>query len=98
MVLIVIKFFLRTAQIDAMERLNFRIRLEEMCDRPEMLICIDETASASLDGLRDHIWSRCGKRRGAVLFKFFGTAKIRYSMIGAADINGFVLESCCVVR
>ena len=91
------KVFLRAAQIDALERLHFRIRLEDMCDSPEMLICIDETARANIDGLRDHAWARCGNRGRAAIFQVFDTTKMQYSMIAAADINGFITETRCVV-
>ena len=91
------KIYLRAAQVDKMERLDFRLRLQEMCIRPEMLICVDETARVRMNGIRDRMWSRIGQYLGSTMYRFFGTRKMRYSMIAAGDINGFVIEACSVV-
>ena len=69
------KVFLRAAQINGIERLDYRLRLERMCINPEMLICIDATARLDKDGLRDHIWSRTGDSSGAVKYRFFFVPK-----------------------
>ena len=69
-----------------------------MCTNAEMLVTIDETAKISLcGGGRDRMWARTGNRFTPYLNRFNGTRKMRYSMIAAADINGFILEACAIV-
>ena len=90
------KVYIRAAQIDNMERLEYKIRLEEMCPSPEMVVCIDETARVRMNGERDRIWARTGRYMSAVMYRFFGTRKMRYSMLAAADMDGFIIEACSV--
>ena len=58
-----------------MERIEYRLRLEELCVTPEMIVCIDETARVKMNGIRDRIWSRTGQYAGSVLYRFFCTKK-----------------------
>ena len=69
-----------------------------MCFSPEMLVAIDETSKVKINGVRDRMWARVGTNFTPYLNRFFGTRKQRYSMIAAADINGFILEACSVIR
>ena len=68
-----IKVFLWAAEIDQIERLDYQLRLYELCISPEMLVCIDKTAWMRLNGIRDRIWARTGDLTGSVLYCFFGT-------------------------
>ena len=68
-----------------------------MCLHPKMLVAIDETAKMKMTGGRDRMWARIGSRITPYLNRFHGTRKMRYSMIAAADIDGFIIEACSVV-
>ena len=58
---------------------------------------MDKTARVKMNGIRDWMWSQIGVYHGACMYRFFGTRKMRYSMIAAGDINGFVVEACSVM-
>ena len=68
-----------------------------MCPHPKMLVAIDETAKMKMSGGRDRMWARIGSRITPYLNRFHGTRKMRYSMIAAADIDGFIIEACSIV-
>ena len=91
------KIYIRAAEIDQMERIDFKLRLHNLCIRPEMLVAIDETAKMKISGCRERMWARRGNSFTPYLNRFFGTRKQRYSMIAAADIDGFILEACSII-
>ena len=92
------KICICAAEIDQRERLEYKRRLHNMCFLPEMLVTIDETAKLKINGICDRMWSRRGNNFSPYLNRFFGTRKQHYSMIAAADIDGFILEACSVIR
>ena len=55
------KMYLRAAEIDQRERIEFKLRLHNLCIRAEMLVPIDETAKVKMSGCRDRMWDRKGK-------------------------------------
>ena len=60
-----------------------------------MLITINETSKGKGNGVRDRMWCRGGTL--PQVFRYFGCNMTRYSMLAAADINGFVVEACSLV-
>ena len=44
------KIYIRAAEIDKRERIEFKLRLHRMCPKPEMLVSIDGTNKMSLCG------------------------------------------------
>ena len=91
-------FFICAAEIDQRERIEYKLRLHTMCFSPEMLVAIDVTAKVKINGVRDRMWARVETKFTPYLNPFFVTRKQRYSMIAAADIDGFILEACSVIR
>ena len=89
------RIFETAKQIDYVERSAYKLRILEKCLSPEMLITIDETSKGKGDGTRDRMW--CRKKVAPCVFRYFGNKMIRYSMLAAADINGFVVPACSLV-
>ena len=89
------KIFETARQIDWMERCKYKLRILEKCHSPEMLVTINETSKGKGDGVRNRMWCRGGT--SPQVFRYFGANDTRYSMLAAADINGFVVEACSLV-
>ena len=90
------KLFNRALQIDQDEQARYHAKLNLYLHHPEMMICLDETARNNGSGRRRRMWSKEGMT--PVVESFFGTHGVRYSMLAAGDINGFVTETCEVVE
>ena len=88
------KIFEVANQIDYRERCAYRLQILERCFYPEMLVTIDETSKGKGDGCRDRMW--LGRGLEPNILRFFGN-DVRYSMIAAADCNGFIIPACSVV-
>jgi transposase len=86
------------SQRDEEERADWRLWLLELGpDIGEKLIFIDETHKGVKEMRSRRHWVIKGKQQPFYRAKFFGGKDFRYSMIGVADINGFVLEAIEVV-
>ena len=64
------KYYLRAAEIDQRERIEFKLRLHNLCIRAEMLVAIDETAKVKMSGCRDRMWDRKGNSFTPYLSRF----------------------------
>lgn len=63
--------------------------------RPEMAVFIDETYKGRNDARRMRRWGRKGRKASyRHPFSFEGSHDRRYSLLAAADINGFIIEAC----
>ena len=91
------KAVFRARQRSEEERERFMCRLESNTSHPCQYIVIDETHKSANEARRDRAWSMKGKP--AVLESYFdrGFGK-RYTMIGAANIDGFVQDACHVIE
>jgi transposase len=77
------------------ERELYKLALGNMTRRPDMLVFVDETAKDELASRKRRMWVLRGKK--AELAARFAPEKDRFTMMGAADINGFILEACEVI-
>ena len=83
-------------QRNEQERNHFRHALNLMVTNPERVILIDETARDKNSSRRRRMWALRGQK--AEFNNIFDAATEEdYSMIGAADIHGFVVEACELV-
>ena len=83
------------AERDEEERRRYLESREIGLPRPEMAIFIDETYKGQNDGRRKRRWGRKGKKATYRRpLTFTGSHDRRYSLLAAADINGFVIEAC----
>ena len=87
----------RARQRSETERELFRHRYSTFVDNPNQAIFIDETHRSANASRRRRGWSKKGKP--PVIDAFFEEDfRKRYTLIGAADINGFVVEACQIVE
>ena len=86
------------AERDEEERARYLESREIGLARPEMAVFIDETFKGKNDGRRKRRWGRKGKKASYRRpLTFTGSHDRRYSMLAAADVNGFVFEACEIV-
>ena len=86
---------MRAIQADLLERETYKATLKTIPD-PRMLLFIDETSVGVNDSRRRRAWSL----RGSPISHyevFRGEDYGTYTMLAAADINGFVIDACDVV-
>jgi transposase len=92
-----LKVYTETAmQRNDNERELYKLALGHMARRPDMLVFVDETAKDELASRKRRMWTLRGKK--AELAARYAPEKDRYTMMGAADINGFILEACEVIQ
>jgi transposase len=91
------KAVFRARQRSEEERLRFMSRLESNTMHPRQYIVIDEAHKSTNEARRNRAWSLKGVT--PVLDAFFdrGLGK-RYTLIAAADINGFVFDACEIIE
>ena len=77
------------------DRELFKEALLAIVEHPEMLILVDETHKDKNASRKRRAWGRRGVN--LELSRWFEDT-VRYTLIGVADFNGFVAESCCLVR
>jgi len=87
----------RATQQSERERAMCRKRLLESVKDPRQLIYIDETHESSNAARRRRAWSPKGIRPELVAY-FEEDFKKRYTLIGACDIQGFVIDACEIVE
>ena len=63
---------------------------------PERLVTIDETHKDRNAARRRRGWGKKGNTDGAVMTEWFESC-VRYTLIAAADINGFIPVACHTV-
>jgi len=86
---------MKATQADALEREIYKRALRTV-KHPKQFVFIDESSVAKDDTRR----RRGRSRRGVPVFKhavFMGDNQPTYTLLGAVDINGFVIEACDVV-
>ena len=87
----------RARQAQEEEQELFYTRLEQNVSRVEQIIIIDETHKSKSASRRRRAWGLRGQT--PVLPTYFSEHfKKTYTMIGAANINGFILSACEVVE
>lgn len=79
------------------ERARFMLRLERNTDDPRQFIVIDEAHKSANEARRDRAWSLQGITPALDAYFDRGLGK-RYTLIAAADINGFVMDACDIVE
>lgn len=84
-------------QRNEVERLRYKRALETLVSDPAQLVFVDETHKDRRASRRRRAW---GKRNsGGVALKRWFKNTVRYTMIAALDINGFIAETIdCVIR
>jgi transposase len=94
------KIYQKSSQRDEEERAIWRtFLLGRGPDVGDHLIFIDETHKSIKEMRRRRHWVPKGRGQPFCETPFYGNDRdIRYSMIGVADINGFVQEACEVIR
>jgi transposase len=91
-----LKVYTETAlQRNDNERELYKLALGNMTRRPDMVVFVDETAKDELASRKRRMWTLRGKK--AELAARYAPEKDRYTMMGAADINGFILQACEVI-
>jgi len=86
---------MKATQADALEREIYKRALRTV-KHPKQFVFIDESSVAKDDTRR----RRGRSRRGVPVFKhavFMGDNQPTYTLLGAVDINGFVIDACDVV-
>ncbi|KAJ1430827.1 hypothetical protein B484DRAFT_395757 [Ochromonadaceae sp. CCMP2298] len=74
-----------------------RARLWTITDDPSQFVFVDETAKDRLASRRGRAWHPRGSFTD--IARAFGAhSDFRYTMLGAADINGFINEACEMVK
>jgi len=87
----------KAIEINDQERATYLEAVEAAAFRPDMLLYLDESHKDRNSARRRRWWSRRGRtpfRRA----RFEGDRSIRYSLLAACDVNGFIVESCDIVQ
>ena len=87
----------RASQRDEEEREDYLYAIGNLCAHPSQLVYIDETQKDRNSSRRRRQWSR----RGVTPFRdayFVGSHGRRYTMLAAADWNGFIVEACEMIE
>lgn len=91
------KAVFRARQQSEDERIRFMLRLQQNSHDPKQFIIIDEAHKSKNEARRDRAWSMQGVT--PVLDAYFDQGFLaRYTLIGAADIDGFVVGACDIVE
>lgn len=88
---------IRARQACIEEQDRFKLRLAENVSNPRQYIVLDEVHKSANEALRGRGWSLRGQRLEMEAFFDRGFSK-RYTLIAAADIDGFVSEACDLVE
>jgi len=90
----------KALQRDETERASWRLFLNELGpDIAQSMIFVDETHKSLKEMRRRRHWVvKTMKHQPFFTAAFYGERDMRYSMIGACDISGFVLEACEVIQ
>ena len=88
-------FTSRASQQDQVVRDEYKRALWQWHD-PSWFVFIDETSRGAKEGRRRRGWAPRGKDN--TLTEFFLGTDHTYTMLAAADINGFVVEACELVE
>jgi hypothetical protein len=83
------------SQRDEEERQEYQQAILDLVHHPNMLLFIDESAKDRNSARRRLIWAEKGKK--AELKAPFVSDGFRYTLMGVADINGFVKQACEVI-
>lgn len=76
------------------ERMAYQLALETDCQgRPEMLVFVDETMKGKNEARRTRAWMDRGGKAELPAF-LHSEDKLRYSMLSAANIDGFIPQAC----
>jgi hypothetical protein len=86
------------SQQDHEERIRYLEAREKAIKTPEMVVFIDEVSKGRNEARRRRRWAKRGT--GTPMFKepWHGSHGKRYTMLGAADVNGFMIDACEVVH
>jgi hypothetical protein len=87
----------KAAEMDVEERESYMEAVKAAVIRPEMLVYIDETHKDRSSSRRRRWWSRRG-RTPVRTSRFDLDVRMRYTLLAACDINGFINEACDLVR
>ena len=87
----------KAAQRDAEERAAFQLMARDLVPNADMWIYIDETHKGRNEARRRKAWAPRG-RNNDISVHFCPDGARRYTMLAAADIDGFVLGACDVVE
>jgi transposase len=82
---------------DEVLRAEHRTKMWSVTDDPSQFLFVDETAKDRLASRRGRAWQPRGSSTD--IARAFGAhSDFRYTMLGAADLNGFITEACEMVR
>ena len=87
----------KAAQRNAQRRAAFQLRARRLVPNADMWIFIDETHKGRLEARLRKAWAPRGQNND-ISAHFCPNGAVRYTMLAAADINGFVLGACDVVE
>jgi hypothetical protein len=91
------KAVFKASQQSEEKRALYRERLHSFCRDPAQLIFIDETHKSANASRRRRAWAPRGSP-AIIDSAFEEDFRKRYTLIGACDINGFVLQACHLVE
>lgn len=84
-------------ELDIAARLAYVNLLHEITDDPSMFLFVDETAKDLKSQRRRRVWTYRGQNPRTHRADYFLWQTIRYTFIGAMDINGFVHEASSLI-
>ena len=86
----------RARQINIEQRARYLYCLKSNLKYIDQVVFLDETHKGELSSRRRKHWNAINGRQ-PYYEEFFGSHGIRYTFISAADIDGFIIESCDVI-
>lgn len=84
-------------QMNEEDRAQYLEAVEAAAFNPEMLLYLDESQKDRNSARRRRWWARRGRTPFRTAY-FEGNRGVRYSLIAACDVNGFIKETCDIVR
>ena len=81
---------------DRLEKELFKTRLASVLSHPSMLIIVDESHRGRNEGRRNRAWALPGMQPEEEAW--FARDGVRYTLLAAANWNGFVKQACQVVH
>ena len=87
----------RAYEIDEDEREEYKQAILEIVLHGKQFIYLDETARGKNASRKRRLWSRRGQTPFRYVY-FNGIDDVRYTMLAACDIDGFLLEACEIIE